>query len=77
MIYSRVSLNSDKLVLVFKSLFGRTATRLLYFKRNVLHRDISSGNLLYMEKGRSTTTALTNTSHQHRFCSIKHLLDPT
>lgn len=47
----------------------------LYFKRNVLHRDISCGNLLYLEEVRPTE--LTNTSREHKFCFIKHLLDPT
>ena len=33
--------------------------RLLYFNRNILHRGISCGNLLYMEKDRATATTLT------------------
>ncbi|KAF8804271.1 hypothetical protein BYT27DRAFT_7107756 [Phlegmacium glaucopus] len=59
-------------------------TRLMYSKRRVLHRDISAGNVMHTELDRAVVlsppadTDETNESpHQYKFCTIKHLLDPT
>lgn len=47
----------------------RTDMRLLFFERDVLHRDISCGNLLYVEEVRPAE--LKNTSREHKFCFIE------
>jgi len=56
----------------------------MYNKRRVLHRDISTGNVMHTKLDRVVTSSLpmdadeTNkSSHQSKFCTIKHLLDPT
>ena len=60
----------------------QTATRVLYKARKVLHRDISIGNIMYIEKCPAATSSTPPNANQDdssvaKFCAVSHLLDST
>lgn len=55
----------------------------MYSERHVLHRDISVGNVMVTDRDRTVASSRlakanesNESSYQHKFCFVEHLLDP-